>query len=193
MVAMTIADAWPSTGRAFTTNDLDRMPDDGHRYELLDGVLIVSPRPSWAHQHVAGELLFLLKQRCPRELRVVPEPAVALNAQTEFDPDIVVIERARLDKTKAKLPVPPLLAVELRSPSTATIDLGKKKLAYARFGVPSYWIVVPDAEQPELVVFELEAGRYAQAGHVTGDEPFRAARPFDVEITPSRLVVGLLE
>lgn len=193
MVVMTIADAWPSTGRAFTADDLDRMPEDGHRYELLDGVLIVSPRPSWAHQEVAGELLGLLRQGCPPDLRAFAEPAVQLTAQTEFDPDIVVARRAQLDRTKAKVTAPPLLVVEVRSPSTAMIDLNQKKLAYERFGVESYWIVVPVADQPELIAFELCDGRFQEVGHVTGDQMFRAERPFAVEVVPSRLVAGLPE
>jgi hypothetical protein len=45
MSVVTIAEAWPAAGRPFTVAELDRMPDDGRRYELLDGVLIVSPRP----------------------------------------------------------------------------------------------------------------------------------------------------
>ena len=192
MVAMTIADAWPATGRAFTVDDLDRMPRDGHRYELLDGVLIVSPRPSWAHQEVAGELLVMLRQRCPADLRAFAEPAVQLAAHTEFDPDIVVVRRARLGDARAKITTPPLLVMEVRSPSTALIDLTRKKSAYARFGVESYWIVVPDPDRPELIAFELRHGRYKQVARVTGDQSFRAERPFAVELVPSRLVAGLL-
>ena len=45
MSVVSIAEAWPLPGKPFTVAELDRMPDDGHRYELLDGVLVVSPRP----------------------------------------------------------------------------------------------------------------------------------------------------
>jgi hypothetical protein len=58
--------------------------------------------------------------------------------------------------------------------------------------VDSYWIVVPDVSQPELIVFELRDGRYEQVAHVTGSETFRAKRPFPVEVVPARLVPGLL-
>ena len=56
MTVVTNARAWPAAGRPFTVGDLDRMPDDGRRYELLDGALIVSPRPATIHQMVAFRL-----------------------------------------------------------------------------------------------------------------------------------------
>jgi Uma2 family endonuclease len=63
MVVTSIAEAWPPQGQLFTADDLDRMPDDGRRYELLDGVLIVSPRPIVWHQKVAFELAVELNQK----------------------------------------------------------------------------------------------------------------------------------
>lgn len=65
MAVMSIAEAWPAAGRPFTVADLDRMPDDGHRYELLDGALIVSPRPTNPHQEVAMELATSAGRRPP--------------------------------------------------------------------------------------------------------------------------------
>ena len=58
-----------------TVADLDRMPDDGHRYELLDGVLVVSPRPTPAHQMVAFAMASTLDRACPPGWQVVPEGA----------------------------------------------------------------------------------------------------------------------
>jgi Uma2 family endonuclease len=169
--------------------DLDRLPQDGHRWELLDGVLVVSPRPTNPHQVVATELLVLLHAHCPPELRVIPEPAVRLNDMTEFNPDIVVI---RLDEAaEKKCTEPPPLVVEIRSPSTAVIDLNKKKAAYERFGAPSYWIVIPDRDKPELIAFELGKQGYEEAAHVTGDQAFTATRPFEVTVVPAQLVAGL--
>jgi hypothetical protein len=88
---VTIDQAWPGFGSAFTVAELDRMPDDGHRYELLDGALLVSPRPTTVHQVVTGRLYSLLDRVCPEDLCVVIEPAVQLNLRTEFDPDLVVV------------------------------------------------------------------------------------------------------
>jgi Uma2 family endonuclease len=191
MVVMNIAEAWPPAGQLFTVDELARMPDDGRRYELLDGVLIVSPRPRLLHQEVAFQLALQLNGACPGDLRVLPEPAVQLTQITEFDPDIVVIRRELL--RQAKVTEPPLLIVEVRSPSTALIDLNRKKAAYEAFGVPSYWIVDPDPDRPELTVFELgSSGRYEEGIRVQGANPFRASKPFAVDIIPARLVEGVL-
>jgi Uma2 family endonuclease len=135
MSLVTIAEAWPAAGRPFTVAELDRMPDDGRRYELVDGVLIVSPRPTTLHQYAAMRLARMLDDACPAELCVVPEPAVELGPQTEFDPDLVVVPVDHIGG--AKFTEPPLLVVEIRSPSTAPIDLNRKKSAYERFGAPS--------------------------------------------------------
>jgi len=189
MTVVSIAEAWPAPGKPFTVAELDRMPDDGHRYELLDGVLVVSPRPANPHQEVAAELLGLLRAACPAGMRALPEPAVQISRKTEFAPDLVVMRQEQVNV--AKCTEPPLLVVEIRSLSTALIDLNRKKAAYERFGVESYWVVVPDRDEPEVIVFELRGGRYKEAAHVSGDEIFAAGRPFPVEVIPSLLVAGL--
>ena len=189
MSAVSIADAWPATGRPFTVADLDLMPDDGRRYELVAGALVVSPRPTPAHQVVAFTLASLLDRACPPGWQVIPEPAVLVAPDTEFAPDIVVAGHDQL--AGAKITEPPILVAEVRSPSTALIDLNRKKAVYEGFGVASYWIIVPDQAGPELIVFELRDGRYRQAAHVKGGEAFTALRPFQVEVVPSRLVAAL--
>ena len=177
-------------GRPFTVADLDRMPDDGRRYELVAGALVVSPRPTPAHQVVAFKLASLLDRACPAGWQVVPEPAVLVGPDTEFVPDVVVAGRDQL--AQAKITKPPALVAEVRSPRTALIDLNRKKAAYERFGVGSYWIFVPDLDKPELIAFELHEGHYREVAHVCGEERFAAERPFGVEVIPAHLVAGLL-
>jgi Uma2 family endonuclease len=83
---------------------------------------------------------------------------------------------------------PPALAVEVASPRTRLYDRNRKKDIYEGFGIPAYWIVEPDMDRPELIVFGLRAGVYEQTAHVTGDEEYHAEIPFPVTITPSQLV-----
>jgi Uma2 family endonuclease len=190
MVAMTTAEPWPAAGQLFTVDDLERMPDDGRRYELVDGVLVVSPAPRIPHQEVLGELVVQLRRACPRGLSAVPGPGVRMSDDTELIPDLVVIRRDQL--AERRVTRPPLLVIEIQSPSTALFDLNTKKAVYERFSIESYWVVIPDVDQPELIAFELRDGRYEQVAHVTSGKPFRTERPFPVEIVPARLVAGLL-
>lgn len=178
-------------GRALTADDLEQIPDDGHRYELLDGALLVTPAPAWQHQQVQGATFVALWNACPQGMRVLGAPfAVRLTPDTELQPDILV---ARYTDLRPKnLPTAPLLAVEVKSPSTALIDLNLKRAAYERHGVASYWILDPDPERPALTVFELAGdGRYAEVAHITGGESFHAERPFPIVVTPSELAAGL--
>jgi Uma2 family endonuclease len=186
---VSITEPWPGAGRPFTVEDLDLLPDDGHRCELFDGTLVVSPRPGMPHQVVAGELFHVLRLACPDGLRVVPEPAVQLSSDTEFVPDIAVVREDQIGGMKCTSP--PLLVVEVRSPRTALIDLNRKKADYERSGVQSYWIMVPDPASPQLIAFELRDGHYGEASQTAGGSVFGAVRPFPVEIVPARLVAGL--
>jgi len=101
----------------------------------------------------------------------------------------VVVSRDQF--SGSKITRPPVLAVEVRSPSTALINLNMKKTAYERFGVPSFWVVIPDVGKPELIAFELRDGHYVETARVSGGEPFSARQPFAVEVVPGGLVAGL--
>ena len=160
------------------------MPDDGHRYELLDGVLLVTPAPSVRHQTCVTALSALLYSARGAEHRVLVAPLdVRLSRFTVLEPDVLVARGS--DLTEARLERPPLLAVEVHSPSTRRIDLGSKRLAYEAAGVPAYWLVDPDV--PSLTVLHLEAGRYVEQANVTADEPYHADFPFPVTVVPAQL------
>jgi Uma2 family endonuclease len=191
MSAVTIASAWPKPGEPFTVEELERMPDDGRRYELIDGMLIVSPAASAPHQRVAFVLGMLLEEECPDDLVVFGAPVnVRFSLRTALEPDVLVTRAA--EAVGARLTRPPLLVAEVLSPDSVLRDLNLKKAAYERFGIPSYWVVDPDLERPGLRAYELtDDGVYAEVAHVTGAETFRAVRPFSVQIVPGRLVAKL--
>lgn len=177
--------------RRLTVDDLEQLPDDGHRYELLDGTLLVGPAPAWSHQEVEGELFVRLRGLCPHDLRVLAAPfAVQLDHWTELQPDILVARYA--DFTWKNLPVAPLLAVEVLSPSTKLVDLNLKRAAYERYGVSSYWMLDPDPSEPELTVLELDlGGRYLEVARARGAEPVQVERPFRATLVPAELAAGL--
>ncbi len=172
-------------GAPLTEDDLATMPDDGHRYELLDGALLVTPAPNVSHQRFVTRLLVLLDGARQQGLEVFVAPTdVRLSSITVLEPDVLVVRTA--DLTPARVEGPPLLVVEVLSPSTRRIDLGSKRLAYEAAGVPAYWLVDPDV--PSLTVLELDAGAYVERATVAGDEPFHATFPFDVTVVPVRLL-----
>ncbi|MFI9006501.1 Uma2 family endonuclease [Actinosynnema sp. NPDC053489] len=173
-------------GRPYTVEDLEGMPDDGRRYELIDGTLLVGPAPGARHQRVVARLVVVMEQACPDDLLVFPAPfAVRTSATNELQPDLLVTRLE--DVTEKLLPVAPLLAVEVLSPSTALNDFNSKKAAYERLGVPAYWVI--DPREPKLIAFELDAaGRYEQVAEVKGEDQFDAVLPFPVRVVPVELL-----
>jgi Uma2 family endonuclease len=171
-------------GRTFTRRDLDAMPDDGRRYELIDGSLVVTPAPSWPHQCAVGELYLLLRRDCPHELVALMAPFdVGLAVDTVVQPDLLVARRS--DYTERDLPMAPMLAVEVLSSSTRHIDLDLKRARYETAGCPSYWAFDPAV--PVLTVWELEEGRYVERAHVVGDDAHTVTAPYPMTIVPAEL------
>lgn len=172
-------------GQPLTREDLDGLPDDGHRHELVDGTLVVTPSPSRRHQDVVTALWRLLDDHRPPDLWVTVAPFdVVLAPDTVLEPDVLVARRDQV--TDHDLPGAPLLAVEVLSPSTARVDLTLKLDRYRSAGVPSYWTVDPDAVR--LRAWELAGARYDLVADVTGAEAFRAEVPFPVEVVPAALL-----
>lgn len=187
MTAMTAASTKEPAGlprRPLTRADLDAMPDDGHRYELIDGVLVVSPAPCIRHQDAVAEMYALLRAACPPDLKVLFAPVdVALSDDTVMQPDLLVARREEF--TERDLPTAPLLAVEVLSPSTRAFDLLLKKDRMQRAGCVHYWVVDPD--RPAVIAWQLVDGVYVEAGRAEGDQALDLAEPFPVRLAPTSL------
>jgi Uma2 family endonuclease len=176
-------------GKPLTVDDVWRIPDDGHRYELCDGVLLVSPAPRVLHQ-LASSRLFV-----PLFEAVQGTGLVALYAPVDwkidehnlFQPDIIVVATAVLGELRLE-DAPPLLAVEVLSPSTRLVDQTLKRAKYEEAGVIHYWIV--DPTRPSLTALELDAGGvYVERAAVEGDEVFETAHPVAIRIVPGELTL----
>ncbi len=181
-------------GRPLTVDDLDGLPDDGHRYELVDGVLVVSPAPVWAHQAALFTLHRLLHDACPADMRVVGAPFDWRHGSfTSLEPDVLVTRYDALRQVEGgkHLAEPPLLAVEVLSPSTRRFDRLTKLSVYQDARVASYWLVDPDPAAPVLTVLELDESGYVEVARVTGDSSWTATRPFAVTVRPSDLLADL--
>jgi Uma2 family endonuclease len=172
--------------KARTRADLAALPDDGNRYELVDGELLVTPAPATIHQTVAFNLAMLLGSARPPGFKVLFAPVdVVLAEDTVIEPDLVVARTG--DFTAKDLPVPPLLAIEILSPSTRRRDLVLKRARLESAGCPSYWVV--DPEVPSVMAWNLMDGVYVEVAKVVDDEAFHATLPFEVTVVPAELVL----
>jgi len=171
-----------------TLEDFEALRDaaeSGHRYELVDGSLIVTPSPSWLHQVASSRLMAVLirSNPDPDRLLVLHAPFdVLLGSDTAIQPDLMVFD-ARDDEPRL-----PLLTVEILSPSTRHLDIGLKWSRYASAGIPSYWVVDPDV--PEVIAWQLENGAYNQVAHAATNQLVTLSTPWPASFTPQSLIVA---
>jgi len=154
----------PDTARHYTVDDVLAFPDDGNRYELVDGELLVTPAPAPRHQRVVGRLFtglagYLVGHRGLAEAFLAPAD-ITWSRERLVQPDVFVVPSTEVSDRWATYQTV-LLAVEVVSPSSARGDRLVKRRLYQRQRVATYWIVDPDArlvevwhpddERPEIV------------------------------------------
>jgi Uma2 family endonuclease len=127
----------------FTIDMLDDFPDDGNRYELLEGMLLVTPAPSITHQIVATRLAHILMNALGdgRKAHVVAVGALQRGEKTQLQPDILVFPASFPPDTDWRTIQGWWLAVEVMSPSSRVYDRVVKRDAYLALGVDEYWVV----------------------------------------------------
>lgn len=171
-------------------DDIRRSPDDEfHRYEIDDGVLIVSPRPASYHQAALLEIAVLLREPARTAgLEVLPEVEIVADHRDDWlkVPDIAVVTRDAFgSEPPAHEAADVALAVEISgSRQSRHRAFGEKLHAYAEAGIRHYW-VLELAPAPKLTVFELVGTEYKQIA--SSRELIELSRPFPVEIDPGRL------
>src|SRR6266436_3397862 len=167
-----------------TYEDYVGLPDDGRRYEILDGELEVSPAPAPRHQGVSGNLFFILYGYVQeRGLgRVYNAPIdVILAPDSVVQPDLVFVAAGReAIVTERAIEGSPDLAVEILSSWSVLRDRVAKAALYARYGVRQYWVVDPEARI--LEVYQLEGAAYRLVGTHEGAARVRTVFLPDLEI-----------
>ena len=137
---------------SWTREEVLALPDDGNRYELFGGELLVTPSPAPRHQMVVA-LLSAEISRYLSEQRlgfVYTSPAdLSLDGGQLAQPDLFVILGPGIGSLEWEQVPTPALVIEVLSPSTARFDRQVKRRWYQRTGVPEYWIVDPDARLVE--------------------------------------------
>ena len=181
---MTVMTVLPR-GHAWTVDDLASLPDDGLRYELVDGTLLVSAAPSKLHQRVVGNLHVALRACCPRDLEVFLAPTDYQPTSTRsLQPDLLVVSRD--DPGDGAVTTPLAVAVEVLSPSSRSIDAVLKRELYEQAGVGQYWLV--DPHEPAVTVWDRVATGFGTPQTVTGDNALELTAPLPVVLRPSALL-----
>ena len=158
-----------------TYPELRLMPDDGKRYELIDGEVFVSPSPSEKHQRASGRLyvswaVYVEKNDLGRVYYAPFD--VVFAEKTALQPDLLFVSKARLGIIGPEYIIgAPDLVVEILSPSRPAFDRVTKLEQYALYGVGEYWIVDPMAESVEI--FVLAGRKYELKGTFTGSQVLR--------------------
>lgn len=167
--------AMPLTVPRYTVDQVRAFPEDGNRYELLDGVLLVTPAPANLHQWVVGQLFFQLRVALAKsEAAFVVSPGeLEVGRNLLLDPDILVYPVSYRPGTHWKFIRGWWLAVEVLSQSTRVYDREFKRQAYQALGVEETWLVDPDsrtvevwttAAQVPVVVSDVIRWRHAALG-----------------------------
>ncbi len=188
MVASVAAGRWPAhVDGEWTVDLLEDLPEDGLRYEIIDGILQVSPSPVPVHQRVVLKLALAFGGACPPHSEVFIAPLDwQPDNRTSLEPDVLVVPKAAIGPNN--ITGTPSLVVEVASPSTARIDRVLKFSRYAEGGIGQYWIVDPAI--PSVKIFNLIDGSYVLVSEGSCDQSVSIAEPLDVTVVPNQLISG---
>jgi Uma2 family endonuclease len=171
---------WTAPEGDWTEPDLHLFPQDGHRYEIVDGCLHVAPpAPRW-HDDLVGAVVTTLRAAAPPGWWVCDRLGIGLGS-SNLVPDVTVL-RPRSSGATWSDPADVALVVEIETEATRRYDEVLKPALYAEAGIRAYWRV---ERGPVLHVYELEAGRFRLHGCAEGAEQLRLDAPYPVRITPN--------
>ena len=174
-----------------TVADLDLMPDDGNRYEVIEGELLVSRAPGLAHQRVSRNLLVVISRYLENNPvgEVLATPGVMLSELSGVIPDLIFIshERRRDIASGERVMGAPDLVVEIVSPGAenARRDRVAKRQLYGRYGVEEYWVV--DPEQQVVEIYRSQDGPLEPVGSFIGDEKITSPLLPDFTCAPASI------
>jgi Uma2 family endonuclease len=165
-----------ATRPRLTYEELCRMPDDGNRYQLVEGEAFMTPSPDFGHQRILARLYRSFEDAIQDGSVVAFAPLdVVLSERTALQPDLLFIREENLGIIRGVVHGAPDLVVEVLSPSTAYLDRSLKLEAYARYQVPECWIIDREARKIEVYRRDPKKGFYRLAAHLGAGD--RATTP----------------
>jgi Uma2 family endonuclease len=173
---------WTAPAGPWTEPDLHLFPQDGHRYEIVDGSLHVSPPQPGPHESVIRALVTTLRGAAPTGWWVCARLGIELGA-SKLIPDLTVL-RPHSSGAVWSDPADVALVVEVETPASRRYDRLLKPTLYADAGIPSYWRI--DPEVPALHVCHLDPdGGYVPHRSIQGPELVQLDTPYPVRVAPS--------
>ncbi|MEV6299811.1 Uma2 family endonuclease [Actinoplanes sp. NPDC051861] len=171
---------WSAPEGRWTEPDLHLFPQDGHRYEIVDGSLHVTPPMDEAHDSLVEAVVGTLRAAAPPGWWVCARLGIEIG-DSNVVPDVTVL-RPHSSGAIWVDPADVALVVEVEADETRRYDRLLKPALYAGAGIPAYWRVEPG---PALRAYALDGTEYRDAGGVDGDEQGRLDAPYPVRITPA--------
>ncbi|MGN9845018.1 Uma2 family endonuclease [Nonomuraea sp. H19] len=172
----------------YTADDLLMFPDDGNRYELFNGSLLISPLPTIRHQGAIGQTMRILDDAAPRDLEPLMSVYVRASEQDCYIPDVVVVPAEAVTSVELMLsPGHVRLVAEVVSPNTEGRDKGLKVYSYAAAGIPLYWRIEP-GEKPTLYVYELNGDTYDPPTAYEAGITVTLSAPYSISFDPADLI-----
>jgi Uma2 family endonuclease len=148
--------------------------DEARRWELVEGGIVMTPRPRPLHQVVSRNLSQLIRAALPASLVVLQEVEITVEARfppTVRDPDLVVVNRSVVDRNPVRVDASDVaLVVEIVSPGSRRTDRVMKAYEYAKAGIEHYWIVDLDTDPDErFLAHALRQGTYHRVLALAGE------------------------
>ena len=173
-------------GKKVTFDEYQNLKYDGFQYEIIEGVMKLTPAPFDRHQSLIGEIhaaiYNFLKLKPKGIVRIAPRD-VKFNEQTTYQPDILFIAKERLKiNTEPFVDGAPDFIVEILSKGTISIDVRKKFLDYEKYGVKEYWIMNPD-DIYLSEFYHLLDGKYEQFEPENNIVKSKAIEGFEIDLT----------
>jgi len=178
---------WSAPGGAWTEPDLHLFPQDGHRYEIVDGSLHVTPPLDDRHEGIVRAAVTTLRGAAPPGWWVCARLGVEFGP-SNLVPDVTVL-RPHSSGASWSDPADVALVIEVEAPTTKRYDRLLKPALYAEAGIPHFWRVDPAHPGPELTTYTLTAdGTYAEDRRIAGDDLVKINSPYPVRLAPSTWV-----
>ena len=174
---------WSAPEGVWTEPDLHLFPQDGHRYEIVDGCLHVTPPPPESHDALVRAVVTTLRAAAPPGWWVCDRLGIEIG-ESNLVPDVTVL-RPRSSGAIWSDPADVALVVEVETAATRRYDRILKPSLYAEAGIHAYWRIEPGAGAPLLRAYTLGGARYRATHSVEGAEPVKLDAPYPVRIAPA--------